>query len=90
MLTMPNPTTLNQAIMQVMRYDNQPFECQQDKCWEPSPTLKQFTPPMSQPKHMVFAPNDDPMQIDKTQFKPLIKREKQHRHVKNLYYIVKN
>jgi hypothetical protein len=26
---------------------------------------------MLQPKHMVFARNDDPMQIDKTRFKPL-------------------
>jgi hypothetical protein len=30
---------------------------------------------------MVFAPNDDPMQIDKTRFKPLIEQEKQRQHV---------
>jgi hypothetical protein len=41
-------------------------------------------PPMLQPKHMVFAPNDDPMQIDKTQFKPFIEQEKQRWHVNNL------
>jgi hypothetical protein len=35
-------------------------------------------PPIVQPKHMVCVPNDDPMQIDKTQFKPLTKQEKQH------------
>jgi hypothetical protein len=28
---------------------------------------------MLQPKHIMSAPNDDPMQIDKTQFKPLTK-----------------
>jgi len=42
-------------------------------------------PPMLQPKHMVSTPNDDPMQIDKTQFKPLTKQDKQHQHVNNLY-----
>jgi hypothetical protein len=33
-------------------------------------------PPMLQPKHMVSAPNHDPMQIDKKQFKPLTEHEK--------------
>jgi hypothetical protein len=33
-------------------------------------------PPMLQPKRMVSTPNDNPMQIDKTQFKPLIEQEK--------------
>jgi hypothetical protein len=88
LLTMLNPMTLSQAIMQVVRCDNQLFECQQEKCWESSPTLKQFTPPMLQPKHMVFAPNDNPMQIDKTRLKPLTKQEKQCQRVNNLglYY----
>jgi len=37
---------------------------------------------------MVFAPNDDPMEIDHTWFKPLIEQEKQRQHVNNLclYY----
>jgi len=65
-----DPMTLSQTIAQVIHYDNQFFEHQQKKRWEPSPTLKQFTSPMLQPKHMVSAPNDDPLQIDKTQFKP--------------------
>jgi hypothetical protein len=39
---------------------------------------------MLQPKHMVFTPNDHPMQIVKTQFKPLTKQEKQCWHVNNL------
>jgi len=30
-------------------------------------------PPMLQPKHMVSTPNENPMQINKTQFKPLTK-----------------
>jgi hypothetical protein len=34
-------------------------------------------PPMLQPKHMLFAPNDDPMQINKTRFKLLTEHEKQ-------------
>jgi hypothetical protein len=33
---------------------------------------------------MVFALNDDPMQIDKTWLKPLIEQEKQCWHVNNL------
>jgi hypothetical protein len=44
---------------------------------------------MLQPKHMVFTPNDDPMQIDKKKFKPLIKQEKQCQHVNN-FCIVEN
>jgi len=42
-------------------------------------------PPMLQLKHIGFAPNDDPKQIDKTRFKPLIEQEKQCQHVNNLY-----
>jgi hypothetical protein len=34
---------------------------------------------------MVSAPNDNPIQINKTRFKPLTEHEKQHRHVNNLY-----
>jgi hypothetical protein len=43
---------------------------------------------MLQPKHMMSTPNDDPMQIDKTQFKPFIEQKKQHRRINNLclYY----
>jgi hypothetical protein len=63
---MPHPTTLNQAIVQALHCDNQLFERQQEKRWDSSPTLKQFMPPMLQPQHTVSAPNDDPMQIDKT------------------------
>jgi hypothetical protein len=75
---------LCQAITQTMHYDNWLLERWQEKCWELSPTLKQFTPPMLQPKHMVFAPNDDPMQIDKIWFKPFIEHEKQCQHANNL------
>ncbi len=75
LLTMSNPMTLNQAIMQAMHCDNQLFERQQKKHWEPSPTLKPFMPPMFQPKHMVSTSNDNPMQINKTQFKPFIEHE---------------
>ncbi len=47
---MPNLTTLSQAIAQAVSCDNRFFEHRQDKCWEPSPTLRQFIPPMfSQP-----------------------------------------
>jgi hypothetical protein len=34
---------------------------------------------------MVSALNDDPMQIDKTQFKPFTKQEKQNQRLNNLY-----
>jgi hypothetical protein len=63
---MLHSTTLNQAIAQAMHCDNQLFERQHEKRWESSPTLKQFSPPMLQPKHTVSTPNDDPMQINKT------------------------
>jgi hypothetical protein len=54
------------------------------KHWEPSPTWRQFMPPMLQPKYIMSAPNDNPMQINKTWFKPLTKHEKQCWHVNNL------
>jgi hypothetical protein len=65
LLTMPDLTTLSQAITQAVHCDEL-FEHRQKKHWEPSPTWKQFTPPMLQPKYIVSAPNDNPMQIDKT------------------------
>jgi hypothetical protein len=46
MLTIPNPTTLSQVIVQVVHCDNQLVECRQKKHWELSPTLRPFTPPM--------------------------------------------
>jgi hypothetical protein len=75
--------TLSQAIVQTMHCDNQLFDHWQEKCWESSSLLKQFPTPMLQPKHMVFAPNDNLMQINKTWFKPLTKQEKQCPHVNN-------
>ncbi len=85
LLTMLSPMTLKQAIAQTMRCDNRPFECWQEKHWEPSPTWRQFTPPMLQPKHMVPTPKDNPMQIDKSRFKPFTKHEKQCWFVNNFY-----
>ncbi len=84
LLTMFDPMTLSQTNCSSCVFDNQFFEHWQDKCWELSPTLKQFMPPMLQPKHMVFAPNDDPMQINKTWLKPFIEQDKQCWHVNNL------
>jgi hypothetical protein len=78
-----NTTTFSQAIAQVVHYDSWFFEHQQEKHWEPSPTLR--SPPMLQPKHVVSTPNDDPMQISKTWFKPLTNENKQRWHVNNLY-----
>jgi len=40
LLTMHNPITLSQIIAQVVRCGNRFFEHQQEKRWEPSPTLK--------------------------------------------------
>jgi len=84
LLPMLDPMTLSQIITQIVCCDNWLCECVHDKCWESSPTLKQFMPPMLQPKHMVFAPNDNPMWINKTWFKPLTKQEKQCQHANNL------
>jgi hypothetical protein len=68
-----------------MHCDSRFFECRQEKRWEPSQTLKQFMPPMLQRKHIMSTPNDDPMQIDKTRFKPLTKQDKQRQCVNNFY-----
>jgi hypothetical protein len=46
LLTMLDPTTLNQIIAQAMCCDNRLFEHQQEKRWELSPSLRQFMPPM--------------------------------------------
>jgi hypothetical protein len=45
-------------------------------------------PPMLQPKHRVSTSNDNPVQINKTQFKPFIEQENQCWSVNNLclYY----
>ncbi len=40
LLTMPDPTTLNQAIAQAIQCDNQLFEHQQKKRWEPPLTQR--------------------------------------------------
>jgi len=73
---MLDPTTLNQVIVQVVRCDNMFFECQQKKRRE-SPILpKNFAPIMLFPS-ITFTSKDDPMQIDQTQFKPLIEQKKQ-------------
>jgi len=65
--------------------DNRLFEHWQEKHWEQSPTLKQFMPPMLQPKHMVFAPHDDLMQIKNRWFKSPIRQEEQYWHVNNIF-----
>ncbi len=46
LLTMYDPMTLSQVIVQVVHCDIRFFECGQEKSWELSQTLKQFTPPM--------------------------------------------
>jgi hypothetical protein len=47
LLTLPDLSTLNQAIAQVVRCDNMPFKHRQDRRHEPtSTTTKNFAPTM--------------------------------------------
>jgi hypothetical protein len=66
---MPNLATLNQVIAQAIHCDNMFCEHQQEKRRE---LLKNFAPIMLFPS-ITFTSKDDPIQIDRTQFKPLIK-----------------
>jgi hypothetical protein len=68
---MPNLATLNQVITQAVHCDNMFCEHQQEKRRELPIVLKNFAPIMLFPS-ITFTSKDDPMQIDRTQFKPLI------------------
>jgi hypothetical protein len=85
LLTLPNPSTLSQAIAQVVWCDVL-FECRQKRHHEPTlTTQKKFAPPTTQrnfPPVMLAQPlatssKDNPMQINKTIFKPLMEQKKQ-------------
>ncbi len=91
--TLLDPSTLNQVIAQVVQCDNKLFKRQQDRRHEPtSTTQKNFAPSATQRNFPPIMPTwpsatlkkDNPMQIDKTRFKPLTKQEKQHQHTNNL------
>jgi len=80
-LTLPDPSTLNQAIAQVVWCDNKLFKHQQERHHEPtSTTQKNFAPPITQKNFSptmsiqpsTTLPKDNPIQIDKTRFKPFI------------------
>jgi hypothetical protein len=57
--------------------------CGDNQLWMSTKEMLGIITNMLQPKHMVFAHNDDPMQIDKTWFKPFIEHEKQCWRVNN-------
>jgi hypothetical protein len=81
LLTLLDPSTLNQALAQVVPCDNKLFEYQQKRRHEPtSTTKKKFAPPTTQKSFSPImstqlsttSPKDNPMQIDKTRFKPFM------------------
>jgi hypothetical protein len=77
LLTLPNPSTLNQAIAQVVWRDSRLFEHEQERRHEPTSTTQRNFPPTIPTQPSTTLPKDDPMQIDKTIFKPLTKKVKQ-------------
>jgi len=92
-LTLPNPSTLNQAIAQVVWCDNKLFKHQQERHHEPtSTTQKNFAPPITQKNFSptmpiqpsTTLPKYNPIQIDKTRFKPFMEQKKQCQHTNNL------
>lgn len=73
LLTMLNPMILNQTITQIVQCDNKLFEWCQKKCWEFHHYKKKSCPP----HHPHWWHVDDPMQINKRQFKLLMEQDKQ-------------
>jgi hypothetical protein len=82
LLTLLDPSTLSEAITQVVQCDNKLLEHQQKRCRESTSTKQRnFAPPTTQENFspimptqpLATSPKDDPMHIDKTRFKPLTK-----------------
>jgi hypothetical protein len=82
LFTMSNSSTLSQAIVQVVRCNNRLFERRQEKHWESQIVPKKIAPTMSFPS--TSTSKDVPMQINWTQFKPLMEQEKQWQCVNKL------
>ena len=84
LLTLPDPSTLDEAINQAVKCDNRLFEHRQDKqIWTtPHQPSEYFVSSIS--AHAVKYTEAEAMQIDATRFKPLTKQEKKQRREENL------
>ena len=82
--TLPDRSTLDEAINQVVKCDNCLFEHRQDKrIWTiPHQPLEYFASSIN--THAVKYMEAEAMQIDATRFKPLTEQEKKQRHEENL------
>ena len=81
---MLDPSTLDEAINQVVKYNNRLFERRQDKrIWATSHQPSKYSA-SSTNAHAVKYTEAEAMQIDATRFKPLTEQEKKRRHEENL------
>jgi hypothetical protein len=75
LLTLPDPTTLSEAITQAVRCDNRLYERRQEKRLQPLHDHRPTPSPSFNPSPY----KNNPMQVDSTQFKRLTEQEKQRR-----------
>ncbi|CAG8752109.1 3513_t:CDS:2, partial [Dentiscutata heterogama] len=71
LLTMPDPTSLNDAIAKAVRYDNRLFERRQERRFDSGISWNQFSVPTTNQTQV-----SEPMQIDFARPKPLSEEEK--------------
>jgi hypothetical protein len=84
LLSMPDPRTLNKAISQVMKYNNQLFQCcQYQHSWN-SPKHSYSQPAASKTISSSHSRAED-IQIDIVQYKPLTIQEKKRCFYEGLY-----
>ena len=84
LLTLPDPSTLNEAINQAVKYDNYLFERRQDKrIWTTSHQPSKYSA-SSTSAYAVKYTEAEAMQIDATRFKSLTEQEKKRRRKENL------
>ena len=83
LLTLPDPSTLNEAINQAIKCDNHLFERRQDKRISTTPHQPSKYSTSSTNAHVVKYTEAEDMQIDATRFKPLTEQEKKRKREEN-------
>ena len=86
LLTLPDPSILDEAINQAMKCDNHLFERRQDKWIWTTPHQPSKYSTSSTSAHAVKYTEAEAMQIDVTKFKPLMGQEKKRRREENIYF----
>ena len=84
LLTLPDPSTLDEAINQAVKCDNRLFKRRQDKRIWTTPHQPSEYSASSTSAHAVKYTKAEAMQIDATRFKPLMEQEKKRRREENL------